>query len=92
MKHTQGPWQIRQSRSKTHPYGVVATDLDFEHTVCVDEDDARLIAAAPDMLDALRCALADLEGLAESLDEDHPAHQSIAECQAAISKATGDKA
>jgi hypothetical protein len=54
--------------------------------------DARLIAAAPDLLAAARCALADLEGIMPEFepsgDREHPAWQTIKELQAAIKKAT----
>ena len=96
MTYASTPWKAC-SRDETRTAIVRDSDgLGIAHVFgLIDAEtdaNARLIAAAPDMLDALHCALADLEGLAESLDEDHPAHQSIAECRAAISKATGDKA
>jgi nucleoside-diphosphate-sugar epimerase len=51
-----------------------------------------LLSAAPDLLDACRCALADLEGLAEAecFSLGDPAHLTIKELRAAIAKATGD--
>jgi len=59
--------------------------------------DAALIAAAPELLQALRCALADLEGALQAhFDGDPHGHDwkahalSIDEARAAISKATGD--
>jgi hypothetical protein len=56
------------------------------------DDDAYLIAAAPDLLDAARCALADLEGIMPEFepsgDREHPAWQTIKELRAAIAKAT----
>lgn len=57
-----------------------------------DEADARLIAAAPELLEACHCALADLEGIMPELDCDgdrsHPGWQTIDELTAAIAKAT----
>jgi hypothetical protein len=54
--------------------------------------DPRLIAAAPELLDACRCALADLEGLLETdcFSTDDPAYLTMQELRAAITKATGD--
>ena len=57
---------------------------------------ARLIAAAPDLLEALECALADLEGALQAKEQggiqahDWKAHElSIEEARAAIAKARG---
>ncbi len=54
---------------------------------------ARLIAAAPDLLQAAKCALADLEGLIADADidptGDEPAALTIRELKAAIAKAEG---
>jgi hypothetical protein len=49
-----------------------------------------LLSAAPDLLDACRCALADLEGVVDDLPGDHPAYLTIRELRAAIAKATGE--
>jgi hypothetical protein len=52
---------------------------------------AALIAAAPELLMALRCALADLEGIMPEMepsgDRNHPAWTTITEAQDAIAKA-----
>jgi len=54
---------------------------------------ARLMAAAPELLDALRCCLADLEGIMPEFepngDRAHPGWQSIEEAKAALLKAKG---
>jgi len=51
-----------------------------------------LLAAAPDLLDACRCALADLEGILPEYDpeREHPAWETLAEVRAAIAKASGE--
>jgi len=53
-----------------------------------------LLSAAPELLNACRCALADLEGLAEAdcFSTDDPAYLTIQELRAAITKATGEAA
>ena len=55
------------------------------------EANARLIAAAPDLLEACKCLQADLQGAIELLDGDVPScwKQSIAESEAALAKARG---
>ena len=63
-------------------------------TVCdpspMGEANARLIAAAPDLLAAAKCALADLQGLIGDLYEEHPAHKTEVELRAAIDRAEGE--
>jgi hypothetical protein len=50
---------------------------------------ARLIAAAPDLLHGARCALADLEGLLSTglIESEHPAFDTVTELRLAIAKA-----
>jgi hypothetical protein len=50
-----------------------------------------MITNAQELLDVVRCALADLEGLSEGLDDDHPAWITIEECKAAIANAEPKK-
>jgi len=60
---------------------------DFE----VEKANARLIAAAPDLLQAAKCALADLEGFAfdtVDLESDEPVALTVRELRAALAKAT----
>jgi hypothetical protein len=94
-KHTPGPWTgykcIEPSRAWTinaSPKNVVCG---ISGGAMIDKSDeeleanARLIAAAPDLLDALRCCLAMIEG--EGLDE---LHGDLAEVvRAAIARAEG---
>ena len=46
-------------------------------------------AIARDMLDACRCALADLEGMCELVEEDHPCFETIEELKTVIARAEG---
>jgi hypothetical protein len=59
QKHTPGPWCVKRDKTGLPYIGVVSDPSDYPGTVAtVDggypEGDARLIAAAPDMLDALK--------------------------------------
>ena len=98
--HTKGPWKVahpiqdadaaRHIWTQTDPATghrelvAIIPDAEGDHVSA----DARLIAAAPELLDACRCALADLEGL-ELDSDDCPAALTIKELRAAITKATG---
>lgn len=58
INHTPGPWHYERGRDKVHPFYVIGDDFDLAR--CANEADARLIAAAPELLEAinevLRCA------------------------------------
>ena len=78
-KHTPGPWRIAALES-----GMVAIDgaNGEEVTGFVFPEDGRLIAAAPDLLEALkRCKFDSLNMTLEDREF----------CRAAIAKATGEQ-
>jgi len=83
-KHTPGPWKVAKPRKSYRDgnmmYGIVGPECvsDYEDWGFT-EANARLIAAAPDLLDACKAALSD----------DQPY---IEKCRAAIAKATGEQA
>ena len=101
MSHTPGPWNehegfiIGRFKSDNEIHDICdprCAPVDAD-TICEMDANARLIAAAPELLQALRCALADLEGSLDDYEEhDWDAHvKSIKEARLAISKATGEK-
>jgi hypothetical protein len=92
MMHTPGPWEYRQNASDT--FAIVGRNPDAgktgvpysgpELTVVFDledEDDARLIAAAPRMLEALR----------RIAKRSEASHYIAGEAEIAIRKATGER-
>ena len=99
--HTPGPWFIerRTHDNETTYYWVTASDghgwsVDRYMSVsgCIDEHDARLIAAAPELLEALKEAHNALELFAS---DESPSGQiavaAVMQARAAIAKATGEK-
>lgn len=93
MTHTAGPWMLNKN-SITGPWIIEAGDLRIASSHPVSDDNgeedanARLIAAAPDLLDAARTALAS----AEEYAKEYPTGQDamVAEIlRDAITKATG---
>ncbi len=88
-QHTKGPWKVAPDFSivSEHAYykiaEIVAGDRDGE---C--EANASLIAAAPELLEALQAALEALRGSA-GFDEINNAKKQV---KAAIAKATGSAA
>jgi hypothetical protein len=86
-KHTPGPWSIYSITFKGYHQiagaqgGRVCQVLPFEDEY---KANARLIAAAPDLLEALKNMC---EGFSTLKDSDFPA---LAKARAAIAKATGE--
>lgn len=62
--HTPGPWRVVGPQAVKSPTGEVATVYPARHSESIEEEDAgreanaRLIAAAPDLLAALRDIIA----------------------------------
>jgi len=87
MTHTKGPWRLVWWGNDQYPLPLSILANNDEQWVtnggCVSsEANARLIAAAPDLLEALRAAKTWLEGWASAESE-------LAIIDAAISKAEG---
>jgi hypothetical protein len=78
--HTQGPWEYK--RTSGFDYGSVEYWLPGICTNVKTEANARLIAAAPDLLEALN----ELIGWQPTAP-----HEAIQAAKAAITKATGGK-
>ncbi|MEO0796641.1 MAG: hypothetical protein AAFX93_15840 [Verrucomicrobiota bacterium] len=95
-KHTPGPWEFGRIRDVKFPewyIGSSAADvaqisilMDASRTDQEHIANARLIAAAPDLLEALECLLADTcqEGYYSQADSD-----SVINAKAAIAKVKG---
>jgi hypothetical protein len=97
-EHTPGPWRYQREDGFNPPFGhevlfevYTSTGLYGNPATCKKEGDACLIAAAPDLLEALREA-------AQHLEEDnalHPDLHPIGQCpvldlvRSAIAKAEG---
>ena len=70
MKHTPGPWRVSNqdfTTGQTNGFDVMHGDPDGSELLCVAADlrslqDANLIAAAPDLLAALKALDADVAG------------------------------
>jgi hypothetical protein len=93
-EHTPGPWKIAGESNTVHEAHIIESE---SRTICwtadtIGEDDdeftsdedlanALLIAKAPDLLFAAKCALADLEGIMPEFepsgDREHPAWETI---------------
>jgi hypothetical protein len=103
--HTPGPWHIGTGnglgcifpdtgRMRLEEGGTALYPIASIHSgwnAVEDTANGQLIAASPTMLAALRCALADLEGILPEYDpeREHPAWETLEEVRAAIAKATG---
>lgn len=96
-KHTPGPWQWTQHFDPTisiykDGFGQIARL--YDSSVGTGKANARLIAAAPDLLEALKT----LVPMLDEWHKEHPAHvgdkepHAIKAASAAIAKATGGAA
>jgi len=67
MSHTPGPWEmfykVNLKGFDCYAIGKKQEGLDWHFTWCTFKDDAKLIAAAPEMLAALRLAKVALESI-----------------------------
>ena len=81
-KHTPGPWTVHPQAFSQHVVKADRDHLPVVADVYGSEATARLIAAAPDMLDALEAALDWIGKLDDEIS---------AELLAVIRKATGEK-
>ena len=97
-QHTPAPWTTDGDAYSGNldivaPTGRIAMlDCEFsEETEDVLTANAHLIAAAPELLAAAQCALADFEGILSEFDpeREHPAWETLAELRTVIAKATG---
>lgn len=89
-QHTAGPWEIRPSSNSNNGAGwrdIVSTGGEFSPAYVGEalEQDARLIAAAPDLLAALRAYVELEESAAPYSSSPMREH-----ARAAIAKATGN--
>ncbi|MCK5608946.1 hypothetical protein KAR91_44140 [Candidatus Pacearchaeota archaeon] len=102
MKHTPGPWTVKvyKAHKTNKPQYEIESKTGLPICVVCDvskqpvKANANLIAAAPELLQACLCALADLEGLREEgLFDDSfgkpPQIETIEELEDAIKKAKG---
>lgn len=94
-QHTPGPWQFRDGGIETlnyHPIARINDDPAFKVQM---EANARLIAAAPELLEAAEQSLIHLEVMvlpyAKDKDEISSVKDVIEICKAAIAKARGQE-
>lgn len=102
-KHTPGPWRLEmvEDRAIKHLCPVGTDDLSILTVVHQDDTpfaavysdaDARLITAAPDLLEMVRITIGNVRSLgpAGALDKVWPAYREwLAQLEAAYAKATG---
>jgi len=91
--HTPGPWRTRDSLHENH--GIVRTGTNMEvqiHDSVCAEADARLIAAAPELLEQLKQARQYVAKVAAEAISPVFANRRLRDMQLAIDKATGGAA
>ena len=104
MTHTPGPWKF-EFGSIVNKNGKLVADVYWSNKASPLETvnllkerkaNADLMAAAPELLQCARYAMADLEGILPEFetggDRLHPGWQTLKELKAVIHKATGEQA
>lgn len=105
MSHTKGPWIVGDADQLAKPFLIYSNRDGFKTYICVGQNvhfdesqnvpNARLIAAAPELLDACRVALSNLQrNLASEVSIGEPfmgddEHEAMLVLTTAIAKATG---
>jgi hypothetical protein len=95
-QHTPAPWGIlksEQSRPDSRRVDIVSTLGEFAPSFIAGDalpEDARLIAAAPDLLSALNLLLDKLHAHAPGLITDRHTESAITKAESAIAKAKGE--
>jgi hypothetical protein len=96
-KHTLGQWRVQLTTEKQHLSGIDYLDIvcGNERICAMDstlprketEANARLIAAAPDMLEALEAVIGELRPYHVDYQMSGPISELVTKCKAAIAKA-----
>ena len=82
MAHTQGPWFWKDKAA-----GIIGSKSESYIAECDDDADARLIIAAPDLLEAADLARRVLE---VTVTRNQAEGRALVKCRAAIAKAKGE--
>lgn len=92
-KWTKGKWSVKSRRTRVEEAAVVTDDLDTPYHIYVaqycDEADAHLIAASPEMYEALE-ALVDLQNGPPLIREQVEWNSAMDRARAALAKARGE--
>ena len=93
MQHTPGPWEFDEFNGIVHVGGRIVAGTDHGNSVAtrrIDDENGRLISAAPDLLAALKLLMSDIyQGADPSDKECQRITGSWGKARAAIAKATG---
>jgi len=93
-KHTPGPWEIHEENTVLGPKlddkSIWLRPIVLQSKTGIKLEDARLIAAAPDLLDAIQDLLNQFEQRGIFVDPQHPDRISVNKARAAIAKAKGE--
>ena len=89
--HTPGPWAVDGQYIRSSQFHLAIMTRPDSGMMAEWRANRILISAAPELLAAAKCAVADLEGLLAENDRDmeHPGRQTLVELLSAIAKATG---
>ena len=91
-KHTPGTWELVIARTMVHLHGAAGYfGISLPWKTEQDKANARLIAAAPELLEALETLLQDARPVSWEDNDDPEQVEAWKKAQAAISKARGQQ-
>lgn len=88
--HTPGPWTLTNSGDIAFSASAGFAPSTWGNRSPLSEADARLIAAAPELLDALKTLVDNLHEAQEDTNADGEVYSDIQHARHIIAKATGD--
>lgn len=89
-KHTPGPWVVKPTTSRVHNFRVESAQDCEDIALCIELADARLIAAAPDLLTALEALANEYGPHTGRMASTSPRRALWLQARTAIARATGE--
>ena len=89
-EHTPGPWLLNEQKTSVWKGEHIVAAITIGRAVSIA--DARLISAAPELLEALQALIAEYEPNLKAFATDAPRKAKWEVARAAIAKATGEAA
>ena len=91
MKHTKGPWSIKDESKNLDLYRIIKPNGEHGLAIVNTKADANLIAAAPELLRELKSAIFYIETYGSEVTSNFSAAGNLSAVKTVISKAEGNE-